>query len=500
MALDFVYGYKRNNTTFSIVMYWMIIVLVLMVAFLLVVANKRQFPDRSLWFALGIIGVWRYSWKAIHVIRAFYYQKIRYYKLRQVAMSARKPSQLLAIVTSYRTDAPVSYQVYKHLFDELERYGVTSEVAACISDPSDIEVINSARAGRKIVVHFLPQDGQGKRVAMANALQLYLSKGVHSDAQLVLMDGDSVISQGIFDKCCCFISKYNDLGAVTCNNEPIVKGNLVTRQWYRQRMVMRHLLMNSLSFSHKLLVLTGRFSLFKANILINKEFINMLEYDIINHWRYGRLKMLTGDDKTTWFYLLKHRWKMLYIPDATVYCLEEAISNNFFSSSTRMMIRWFGNMLRNNGRAIRVGPRKCGVFLWLCLLDQKISIWTTLSGPLFILILSLKYSFAIWAAYTIWVIVVRGCICFINWLLTGIFHPIFIFLLWYEQVVGASLKVYTLFRLDRQKWTRQAIESNQTENNYFVYKILPRLMTLTSIVLLFISLALYHGILNIPSI
>jgi glycosyltransferase Alg8 len=499
MSTSLVLGFKTNSTVIDKLGYSLLLFIVLATASFVVLTYQDQFPDRSLWFAIGIIGIWRYSWKALHTLRAFYYQHIYYPKLRMATRHAEKPSQLLVVVPSYQTDSVISYTVYKRLFDELEKFGVESKVAACISDPADIEVVNRAKAGRDISIYFLPQNGQGKRVAMVKALQLFYNEGYHSDAQLLLMDGDTVVSDNIFIKCCSFISKFKDLGAVTCNNTPQVKGSALTCQWYRQRMAMRHFYMSSLSLSHQLLVLTGRFSLFRANTLLNKEFIHILEHDIIDHWRYGKLKMLTGDDKSTWFHLLKYEWKMLYLPDVETYCLEDAPFTNFLTSSISLMKRWYGNMLRNNGRALKLGPKKCGKFLWICLVDQKISMWTTLSGPLFIFLLALTYTPAVFAAYIVWVIIGRGIISLVNWLLTGKFHPVFIFLLWYEQIIGSVLKVYILFRLDRQKWTRQAIQSGGGHRNLFVHTILPRLMTATSLTALFLSLALFHGIISIPT-
>src|SRR3712207_8055454 len=47
----------------------------------------------------------------------------------------------------------------------------------------------------------------------------------------------------------------------------------------------------------------------------NPEFIRQVELDYIDHWRLGRFKFLTGDDKSSWFWLLRNGYKMLYVPD-----------------------------------------------------------------------------------------------------------------------------------------------------------------------------------------
>nr|WP_285892431.1 glycosyltransferase [Vibrio intestinalis] len=405
----------------------------------------------------------------------------------------------MVIVPSFRSKPSINYMVYKKLFEELTKYGAISRVAACITDPNDVDVIEKARAGHDIRIDYLPQNGKGKRVAMSEALRLFYRQGYAEDAQLVLMDGDSLLCDDVFEQCSPFLVKYRDLGAITTHNRALVNGSGIVTQWYRQRMSQRHFYMNSVSLSHQLMVLTGRFSMFKASILINPEFIHRLEHDTIEHWRTGKVKMLTGDDKSTWFELLSNKWKMLYLPDVIINCLEDPPQDNFFTSSINLMRRWYGNMLRNNGRALKLGPKHCGFFLWLCLLDQRISIWTALTGPIFVLLVAASVSPIVIAAYFVWVIIGRSINCLIVASMTKQFHPLFVVLLWYEQVVGSFLKVIVMFRLDRQKWTRQSIETSHSENA-FVSRIMPRMLTTASLVLLALGLALLHGILQLPSV
>ena len=68
--------------------------------------------------------------------------------------------------------------------------------------------------------------------------------------------------------------------------------------------------------------LTGRFSLFRGEAAFHPGFADQLEFDQLDDWLWGRFKFLSGDDKSTWFWLLKKRYEMLYIPDALVYSIE----------------------------------------------------------------------------------------------------------------------------------------------------------------------------------
>ncbi|MFT7221768.1 MAG: glycosyltransferase Alg8 [Candidatus Azotimanducaceae bacterium] len=42
----------------------------------------------------------------------------------------------------------------------------------------------------------------------------------------------------------------------------------------------------------------------------------MLEADHLEHWLWGNFRFLSGDDKSTWYYMLTQDAKMLYVPDA----------------------------------------------------------------------------------------------------------------------------------------------------------------------------------------
>src|SRR5207302_9260730 len=119
-------------------------------------------------------------------------------------------------------------------------------------------------------------------------------------AIVVLMDGDTVIPEGTFDRTVPFLVADPELGALTTDNIPLVAGSAISREWYRLRMRNRHELMSSLSLSKRVLVLTGRLSLFRAEIALSPEFIAAVGHDGAYHWRLGRIGMLTGDDESRW--------------------------------------------------------------------------------------------------------------------------------------------------------------------------------------------------------
>jgi glycosyltransferase Alg8 len=113
-------------------------------------------------------------------------------------------------------------------------------------------------------------------------------------------------------------------------------------------------------------------------------------------------------------------------------------------------------MLRTNGRALALSRRDIGTFVWWSLLDQRISIWTTLAGPTAALMAALLYNPVILLAYVGWILLTRYVFCVAISAFRGRGFPItYPILLYFSQFGGALVKSYVSFRLDRQSWTRQ---------------------------------------------
>jgi glycosyltransferase Alg8 len=146
---------------------------------------------------------------------------------------------------------------------------------------------------------------------------------------------------------------------------------------------------------------------------------------------------------------------MLYVPDVKIHTVEHPPSDNFLKASTQLMFRWFGNMLRTNERALDVPPHITGFFTWWCLLDQRISMWTSLSGPVFVTMLCLKYSLSFLWVYLVWIGFTRLIMTLMLLTTRTQTSWMYPFLLYYNQIYGSFIKTYVFFRLDRQSWTRQ---------------------------------------------
>lgn len=415
--------------------------------------------------ALGLIGIWRWSWAGTHFVRAIIYRVRVFPRLRAASEAARLPPSLHIVVTSYRMPAEVNAAVYSRLFAAVERMRVPTTVVACVTDAADARVLHAVFGARRrlpegTAMHILPQDGTGKRSAMVDALRLIATGNPPPGAQLVLMDGDTLLPPDALERTCRFLAAFPDVGAVTTGNQPLVRGNAMTREWYRLRLSQRDALMSSMALSRRLLVLTGRFSVFRMEVASAPGFALGVARDSIEHWRLGRIPMVTGDDKSTWFTTLRAGWRMLYVPDVVVGCAEELPAGGFVKATRGLMLRWYGNMARNNGRALALGPKRLGLYVWLCLLDQRIAPWTTLLGPTLMLIASILYGSVFIVLYLLWILTTRTLLTFLDWAATGRFHPAFPLLLYYNQVVGAVIKIFAFNNPDRQRWNRQALAGN----------------------------------------
>lgn len=428
--------------------------------------------SKSFILAIGVVGAWRYSWWFTQAVRSVWFNRHVFPQLRQKADAAgatQRPDALYVLCTSFRIEPEVSFSVYDALIREARDYGVPTTIFAAISDRSDVDVIDHVMAAnswpQNVEVSYMFQKGDGKRSAMAEVLRAISRRMPSHRSLLITMDGDIEIEPGTLPRSLSFFLAQDDLGALTTNNRSIVNGGDVTKEWYDLRYAQRHLVMSSMAVSERLLVLTGRYSAFRAELATNPDFIDLVENDHVEHWRFGNFKFLSGDDKSTWYWLLKNGWKMLYIPDVYVAGFEELPDKDrFFKSTIDLMRRWYGNMLRTSGRAIALGPKRMGLFTWWSLVDQRLSMWTTLIGPAVAIMLTLFVRPSFIFAYLLWIFFTRSVATCVLALQRGRISLLWIPLLYYNQIGGALLKTYVSFRFNRQSWSRQGISAGEPDD------------------------------------
>lgn len=432
---------------------------------------------------IAIVGIWRYTWFFINYFQSLIYKKRVFPKIRKKASKLKNPYplRLYFLIPSYKEEKNTTRKVFSSLVREV--YKIPSEIYAYVSVGSEEEaiyiksIVKSLDYKNKINITFLIQS-HGKRIAMGHALRaiarhfnhpLYWHSNYKEDL-IIFMDGDTILGKNILVKSLPFFKLDPTIGAITTDEDVIYLGNnKIVGIWYHLKFAKRHIMMMSHSLHKKVLTLTGRFSIYRADIVLCEDFIRLVESDYLIHYLYGSFRFLMGDDKSTWFYLLKNRWNMLYIPDVIAWSAESR-GGKFFKVATSLMKRWYGNMLRNNLRALKLGPSIIGSkFIWFAILDQRISMWTSLIGPIAILWLSVWISYYYFIFYLVWVIITRGLLITFVYLLAkfkvNILHlPLTLF----DQWIGSILKIQSNFNLSKQKWQKGAIQSS--EEKVYTYR------------------------------
>lgn len=426
------------------------------------------YETRGTFIALNILGLWRYSWWMVHVIRSFIYTYWVFPAFRikadSIWMSGFRPKQLVFMMTTYKEIASTTEKVLQSILCECHEVGVPTKIFIGTGCDYDEEIIDTffrnqvTRIPLEIIM--IRQNAPGKRFAIGDTLRSIVQNGLEADDPVIFMDGDTFLLPGCLRKCLPFFALFPKMQALTTFEQTIVH-NAPTwmKKWLEMRFVQRDFTMRSYSLSHKVLTLTGRMSIFRGKHILEPEFIQIIEHDHLTHWLWGKYRFLSGDDKSTWYYLLRAGADMLYIPDATSVTIEN-INGNALDRMKENLRRWSGNTLRNGQRAIALGPRRVGFFIWWCLLDQRFSIWTMLIGHMIILLLSITKSSAFLMVAILWIGFSRLCMSFILFLYARRIDMSFPFLVYFNQLMTAIIKIYILFRLPQQRWKNRGDQSS----------------------------------------
>lgn len=433
-----------------------------------------QQPDSDvsqILFVVGAIGLWRYSVGACHFLRGWWFQRIVYPRHRlQARRAIYTPDRVYYVVTSYRIPRDVTLRVFESVFAEAQASGYPSTVIASVVEQDEAQVISALYAasdsgrvvagGQRVELLICEDRGTGKRDAIADAL-LRISNDRSPDSIVFLVDGDTVLEPGAVARSVPYFGVFPHVGGLTTNERCEVRANRWFKAWYELRFAQRHMNMSSMALCQGVLTLTGRMSAIRASIACDPAFIASVRSDSIEHWRLGRFRFLTGDDKSTWMAVVGEGWRTYYVPDAVVTTVEDPPNHNFLAASRTLMFRWYGNSLRQNLRATKLGPARLGRIPYFVLLDQRLSIWTTLVGPAALIVSLVTGAFSFVLIYLAWIALSRTCLSLLLTVSGHTVNPLFPVLMYFNQVVGSLVKVRVLFNLDRQSWTRQALSLNR---------------------------------------
>ena len=434
-----------------------------MILFLLSLIPQRALTvtDTAFIATLGAIWLWRWSWGGYHMLRAYAFTRKVFPMIRKRAEAdvSVQGRHVAVVILSWKMGDAMTAAVYANLFRDILDNGGGGTVVAAVSSDQDEALISHIHRKtdplRQIRLAFTRQDGTGKRSAMADALARLREIGVPPDCPGILMDGDTLVQPGLIRRTAPLLLHQPNVGALTVDNTPLVAGGMLDREWYRLRMAQRHVYMSSMAMSGRVLVLTGRWSMFRTQIMTHPNFAANLYEDVLHHPRLGRIVMLTGDDKSTWRWVIEAGWAISYVPNEVIYCLGSLPGKGFVTDTIGLQKRWFGNMVRGGAKALRLGPQKLGLFTWLALLDQKVSMWTPLMGIVFFGLAGIIHDPIFLVIFLLWISMTRTVHSALTGLIAKRWHPIFPALTYYGQIVGAGIKIFVNHNPNVQKWTRQ---------------------------------------------
>lgn len=468
------------------------------------------YEERAAILGFGAIGIWRYCWWLNHVIRSLIYRKIVFPERRAKANalweSGWRPQSIIFMMTTYKELPATTKKVLQTILDECQQVNAPVKLFIGIGADSDEEVINHFFANKArsfpFEVIMVRQKLPGKRYAIGETLRAILRHGLHEDDPVIFMDGDTYFVPGCLRLCLPFFKLFPRLQALTTHEKAIVKnGPTWLKKWLDMRFAQRDLTMQSYSLSGRILTLTGRMSIFRGKHLLEPGFLDIVENDKLTHWLWGEYRFLSGDDKSTWYYLLKERADMFYIPDALTITIEY-IHGSAVDRMKENLRRWSGNTLRNGARAIALGPRTTGYFIWWCLIDQRLAVWTMLLGHMITFILAFTKAAAFLMMSFIWIAFSRLCTSVMLFIHAKRLDMSFPFLIYINQLMSTIIKIYILFRLPQQRWkNRGNQEAGFAANKTLKLRsLVASYLTLFYCMCCFLLILIYLGLVSLPTL
>ena len=412
--------------------------------------------------AIGLLGLWRFSWWGTHVARALIYGRFIFPRLRAAAgrewARGSRPARLHFMVITFRERPSTTRACIGSIISEVRATGLPATIwlgsGEAADEPPVAAIIESEATDLDLTLIVARQRAPGKRYAIGTVLRAIQGAELAPDDLVIFMDGDSVLMPGLAEKTTSLFLSDPHLQALTTDEEGIVHGPRWMWSWLSMRFALRRVAMQSHSVSRRLLTLTGRLSIIRARHALRPDFIEIVEEDHLDHWLWGRFRFLSGDDKSTLYYMLRAGAKIIYVPDALVVTIEQ-VKGTGYARMVQNLRRWSGNMLRSGARAIALGPRRTGFFIWWCLIDQRLAMWTTLVAP------ALAVSGAIvttpWflVGYATWILATRLMQASVLWCYARDADPAFPPLLYINQIVNALVKIVCMVQLSKQRWTNR---------------------------------------------
>ena len=375
-------------------------------------------------------------------------------------------SEVFIVVTSYRIPAETSLAAFTAAIEEAARYPNPVTIVAAVVEMAEQRLAKDLfrRLAPPTRVRLILVRGKptGKRDALARALRAVARTAPRPDAVVLVQDGDTVLPPGCLARTLPFFRLFPSLAALTTDEDCLVpEGGAADAR----------LAPAALRPAPSADVLAGPVAPadhhHRPDVRLpggGRDRPQLHRADRQRHaWTTGAsagCALLTGEDKSAAYWLLERGLASLYVPDVQVLTIEQPPAPDLLRASTALMLRWFGNMLRASGRCLALGPAP-GRLVRLVVPARPARLDVDAAGrarsPPSCSAVAVTPAFLY--AYLLWVMATRLiqslALLTVRPTISGLYPP----LLYYSQLYGALLKTWVLFRLDRQRWTRQNISS-----------------------------------------
>ena len=419
--------------------------------------SNGEFSNTAI-LGLGIIGVWRHAWGVINYVRAILYGE-KYEVLAKISNAKQQRIELAVVITFYNQGADIVECVVRSLYEVLCNNECEAYIVVAYKEESQVETVRDI-VGDTFPILSIKQVGRGKREALADCLNLlsdYLPASIKKRCLTLFIDGDTIVSNEALNKSIFVLEIDRKIGAVVVNEVPFVSGGYFFRKWRLLRSLQRDRMMRSFSLSKRVLVLTGRFSLIRGDITLNSSFINSIRKDYV-YDRDTFIPLLTGDDKSTWFEVLRRGFDMFYISSASIITLDsfhmdKQFLKNFFS----LNVRYSGNMARMHKKIKLRALSGSNNHFRYGLFDQRISMWTSLLSPFFLILLLIFGPLSFFCAFLFYVLLIKNIQALAIFRLTGVYDLSFPYIMFFDQFFVSIVKVFAFTHLHFQAWNNQGI-------------------------------------------
>jgi len=146
-----------------------------------------------------------------------------------------------------------------------------------------------------------------------------------------------------------------------------------------------------------------------------------------------------------------------------------------------------------------LGPRKVNPFIWWCVVDQRIAMWTMLVSPILAILTSFIDPLFLWSCL-IWVLFSRTLLCMVLFTYSRTADMSWPFILYLNQVINASVKIFMIYHLSKQKWSNRGNQSAGGGSGWFAtsQNVIAKFQMVTAITVFVTVLMIYVGLLDLP--